>query len=292
MNINKYFYQDKAKFSYLSVQLLMIVLTGIFISGCNSDDEIFSTDRPVIDGWISSDSNPVVIFTSSFSGKDDNILSDKIIKYGKVTISDGEKEIILTAGAAKNYFPPFRYYNYEMKGIPGKTYKVTAEYKGMKAEADGYMFPATPIDSIEIKKIGSNDSLRAVTLYFTSPEDVPAYYYVTLQEGKRNSRPLPAMLGTIKVDNKKDKVSIPIFRPHTKVDSLMYVAYLREGESWIINLNRVDEKTYRFWRDYDNSVSLGNSPFLSNQNHIEGNVKGGYGIFSVQGTASLPLKIK
>lgn len=275
---------------------LWIALSAVGLMSCLSGcaDEMGESLAPsaVIDGWTDTYGYPVVLFTASFSPDGDNSISDKVIKWGKVEISDGEESAVLTAGPAKGYFPPYRYFSYSFQCQPGKEYTVTATYKDLKATATAYLPYPTPIDSVKVMPIEGNDSLRAATLYFTTPEDVPAYYYLTLQEAMVNSRPQPTMLGTLKVDKSGVVASIPIFHGKSRADSVKFVPQLKVGEKLIVRLNRVEEKVYEFWKDYDNSVTIGTSQFISGSGSISGNVDGGFGIFSAQGSSEWPFIVK
>lgn len=261
-------------------------------TGCLAEPEA-SMELPVIEGWFDSDGYPVVIFTSSLKPDDtDRSLAEKVIRWGVVKISDGENEVILTGAPAKDFFPPYRYYTTAMRGVPGKTYTVTADYRKLHASASCTMLPPTPIDSITVENIEGSDSLRAATLFFTSPPDVPAFYYVTVREKEKGARPLPALLGTLRAADAGRKMAIPVYHPKNLLDSAHYRPQLISGEELEVNLCRVTEEVYGFWCSYDNAVLTGNSQFLNNTAETNrGNIFGGYGIWSVQGTSHFYLTV-
>lgn len=267
-----------------------------YMTSCVSEPEPSRT-RPVIEGWINSDGYPVVIFTSSLNPEEkDQKISDRIITWGKVTISDGVDTVILTGGPDKTIFPPYRYYNFELKGKPGKTYYLTAKFEDLYAEAQCYMPEPTPIDSIIIRPIEGIDTLRSGTLYFTSPKDTPAYYYITILDLKHpeggDGRPLPAMLGTVKTTEGGKRFEVPIYNPKNQLDTTTFIPQLRPGQELAINLCRITEEVYNFWYNYDNSSLFGNSQFIKTDNPGEiGNIKGGYGVWSAQGISTLKIRV-
>lgn len=45
-------------------------------------------------------------------------IADNLVRWGKVTVSDGDTAIVLTGGYDKRHFPPFLYKTYDMVGAP------------------------------------------------------------------------------------------------------------------------------------------------------------------------------
>lgn len=267
-------------------------LLFILFTSCIADQP-YSEEKAVIDGWIDSDGYPSVIFTSSIvPGENNSSLVDKILRWGKVTISDGDTTIIMTGSPDNSYFPPYRYVTYQMEGKPGKTYKITADYADLHAEASCYMPEPTPILNIELKPIEGNDSLRYAELHFIAPDNCPAFYYVTMRDFDSGQRFLPTMLGTYKATEPSGLVSIPLMHPKNGLSTDPFVPQLKIGEKLEIKLCRITEEVYEFWNQYDNAVMFGGSQFINSSNSIHGNIKGGYGIWSAQGITTYYLNIK
>lgn len=256
------------------------------------DDNEPAYPSGVIDGWFCSNGYPVVIFTESIIPEQNGSLRDKLIQWGKVTISDGDREIVMTGGANSMMFPPYRYYTYEMKGVPGTTYTITAEYKNLKVRSRCTMPFPTPIDSIVIKPIEGNDTLNTGVLYYTAPDDCPAYYYLTMSDGNIKSRPYPTLMGSSMAEEPGKSMSIPVFMPKIRIDSVDYIPQLRKGMEASIHLNRVSKEVYDFWMAYDNMLTFGNNQFISSTESLPSNIEGGLGIWSVQGTSSRRFRVE
>ena len=266
----------------------------LLLSGCMSEPT-HGTAKAVIEGWIDSGGSPMVIFTASLSPDDEpQSIADKIIRWGKVTVSDGEQTIILTGGPDKNLFPPFSYYTYRLIGVPGRTYRITAEYEDLYAEASCTMPYPTPIDSLIVTPIEGNDSLRSATLCFTAPTDTPAYYYVTVRKEGRGTRPYPAMMGTVKALRPGENIRVPVFNAKNQLDTASFVPQLKVGQNLEIALCRVTEEVYNFWTTYENAVMFGGSLIIDNSTGSEsvGNIAGGYGVWSVQGVSKVVLEVE
>ena len=250
-------------------------------------------EKAVIDGWIDSDGFPTVIFTSSLNPGDNNLsVSDMVIKWGKVTISDGSQTIILTGSPDKNLFPPYKYVTYKMTGEPGKTYKITADYKNLHAEAECEMLPPTPILSVDLTPIEGNDTLRPGQLRFVTPASVPAYYYITMREYETRGRFNPTMLGTFKATEPSKEVTMPLFHPKNQLSSDDFEPQLKVGEKLEINLCRIPKEVFDFWMEYDNSVLFGGSQFIDTSHSVTGNIRGGYGIWSAQGVSTIVVEVE
>lgn len=262
------------------------------LASCIEEPPI-ATEKAVIEGWINSDGYPVVIFTSSISPDEEDItLSDKIIRWGKVTITDSVDSFTMTGGPDNDFFPPYRFISYQMKGEPGKTYKIRAEFKNLVAEAECTMPMPTPIDRVEVLPIEDNDSLRAATLYFTTPANCPSYYYLTIREAESGKQPLPAMLGTYKATTPGIEASIPILHSKNHLNDDIFVPQLKIGEKLEISLCRISEEVYEFWSAYDNAVLFGGNQFFDSAQSLHGNIQGGYGVWSAQGVSRTTLLVE
>lgn len=271
--------------------LLTVTILLTLVQGCDSaDDNAPASPLPVVEGWINSSGTPTVLFTTSIPAGDTTSIRDHMLTWAKVTISDGDKEVVMTGGPAGGFFPPFRYHTSEMTGVPGKRYRITADYKTFHAEAECVMPSPTPIDNIEIHPI-ENDSLFSVRLTFTAPSDVPAYYYISVTSDGIHSQPLPSMMGTTEVVTPGIQITLPVFRPRVITNTERYTSYFKKGERFIVSLNRVQPDVYAFWRIFSDQAMFGTNNFISTSESLPGNINGGLGIFSAQGASSEIVEI-
>ena len=274
------------------MSVTVVLCISAMVCGCDESGLEPSEPVAVIEGWLNSDGYPVVIFTESIVPEQSGSLRDKLITWGRVTISDGEREVVLTGGANQMMFPPYRYYTYDMKGEPGRTYTITAEYRNLKATATCRMPRATMIDSIVTHSIEGNDTLRTGVLYYTAPDDCPAYYYLTMSDGYSRSRPYATLMGTSMATTPGEVMSIPVFMPKLRVDSLTYVPQLKVGTEFTVHLNRVTAEVFEFWKAYDNMLTFGNNQFISSSVSLPTNIDGGLGVWSAQGSSSWRLRVE
>ncbi len=272
--------------------LALVILPILTSTSCTDDSAPSSPQRGVIQGTIDSDGYPQVFFSASIDPADEGSISDAVINWGKVTVSDGEREVVLTGRVDSDRLPPFRYYSFDMKGKPGKTYTVRADYLDIHLESTCTMQVPVPIDSLSFT-LADSPSQRATTLFLTSPEDVPAYFYITLSKADASAiLAPPGFMGTLCADRPRSRYSIPVLRPRQKIDTATYVAQLMVGEEWTIGLHRIDKAVYDFWVAYDNMLLTSNSPFLSSDVNLPTNVRGGFGVWSAQGSTYRSFRVE
>ncbi|MDE5660868.1 MAG: DUF4249 domain-containing protein [Muribaculaceae bacterium] len=273
---------------------LVIFLPAVMVlAGCSGDEPDMRADVPVIEAWIDSGGHPAVMFTSAITpDPEGGDLMDKMIRWGKVTISDGEREVIMTGARSTDHIPPYRYFTAEMLGEPHKTYRITADYKSMHAESVCYMYEPTPIDDITFTADSDNDTLRSTTLHFTAPADVPAYYYLTIRNSESTAGSLPALMGCKEATVAGEHVTIPVFNSKQNYKGEHFVAQLRVGQSAVVSLHRVPKEVYEFWRAYDDAVMFSENMLLGSNASLPTNIRGGLGVFSARATSSKFITVK
>lgn len=71
----------------------------LMLAACDTPADYSLDPQPVIEGWIDSDGYPNVIFTVAYSPEETDVsVADKLIRWGKVTVSDGSDTVVLTGG--------------------------------------------------------------------------------------------------------------------------------------------------------------------------------------------------
>lgn len=263
-------------------------------ASCNTGIETDYPQTLVVEGNIDSDGYPTVMVSKSISpGNQSEIgIEEALIRFAKVTISVDGKEYIMTGTYDKNYFPPFVYKNFDIKGIPGKTYHIKVEWQGNIAEASCLMPSAPAIQDVETKEIAGNDTLRQMSVTVI-PEDSVSFYHIRTGIKHKISVALPAFTGAVKVEGKQP-VKIPIFAPKTsfRTDKSKFTPQFRVGDTVLVKVCHVTKEVYEFWHDYDNNLTFGGSPLVSANNNLLGNVQNAYGVFSASGTAQAIVIVK
>lgn len=268
----------------------MAAVAGI-LTACDSAAPTQASDLPVIEGWIDSDGYPVVLFTRSLAPADGGEIADAMIRWGKVTISDGESTVVLTGGPSNKYFPPYRYHTDAIVGQPGRTYTITADYDDYHAQARSTMPEPTPIADISVSPLAGSDTLRSLALHFYAPADCPAYYYVNVRDADSGLRAYPAALSAMEVTQPQARVTIPLYMPKVGVDTISYQPNFRVGRKYVVELCRVGCVEYNFWRTYSDLVMFSGTSLIKSSVDISGNIAGGYGIWCARGVSRALVEV-
>lgn len=92
--------------------LFLISVMGLFTASCDISQD--SPDVPsglVVEGWIEDGGFPIVLLTRSMPVNeeylDPDTLNDYLVKWAKVSVTDGNDTVVLTGKYDKGYFPPF-----------------------------------------------------------------------------------------------------------------------------------------------------------------------------------------
>ncbi|MDE6513309.1 MAG: DUF4249 domain-containing protein [Muribaculaceae bacterium] len=269
--------------------LYLILVAAV---GCTANEEPEVMPKPVVEAWIDNGRHPQVLFTSTVTpDTDGGELADALLRWGKVTISDGENDYVMTGMRDNDYFPPYRYTTTELVGVPGTTYRITASYKQLRAEAVCTMHEPTRIDSITFSDCGV-DTLRAAMLHFTAPDDVPAYYYLTISDRAGSPVSLPCLLGWKECTVPNVAVAVAIMNSKQTVIGERFHPQLRLNGSYVVSLHRVEKPVYDFWRAYDDALLFGSNMLLGSVASLPSNINGGFGVFGARGTDTKAFIVK
>lgn len=254
-------------------------------SSCVSD-EIEYERKLVVEGWIDSEGQPVVILTTTINPdavKDEN-MNDVVVKWGKIVIDDGEKNIVLSGTPDRNYFPPYIYTDFSFVGVPGKTYTIKASYNGMEASATSTMMPPPSIDSVSFKA-DPVENRKNVYVHFKPDvrDDSKAYYKVFVMQKGRDRRFLPGFMGDVVADRNMKSISLPVCRGKSGIDTLDYYSSFERGDTVLVKLARMERKAYEYWIDYENAITIGGSTVLSSTYTVRTNMDGGLGYWFAYG---------
>jgi hypothetical protein len=252
----------------------------------------------VVEGWIEHDRAPIVLLstTVSIDGsiKDNSDLKDHIIRWGKVTVSDGEKEVILTGKKDDRYFPPYIYTTSRLKGEAGKTYYLTVEYGGRTVKSYTTIPDPVPLEYIRCERISNNktDSAEKYVIIggLKDNPETKDYYKVFTKVHGRDSTFESSFLGLIndaiiteeiheipinKSTNLSGKIGHP-FEPNKVVQ---------------IKFCTLDQKSWEYWTDFEEIQSLSRNPFFPITTDIRSNIQGGLGYWAGYGSTYYTVRI-
>lgn len=267
---------------------IITVLAAAFINfGC---DKAYIPDpipQIVVEGWIEANGYPVVILTSSVPiGKEvreNESINDYVINWGKVTISDGENDVVLIGKRDNDYFPPYIYTTSEMKGVAGKSYSIKVEYSGRTVTATTTIPDPVYLEYIKVKKSDKKDSyyLTGVLKDNTQTKD---YYKSFVRRINKDSTYRPSFMGLINDDIISEKiVEIPI---NNGISTILEKEenFFSHDDVVLVKFCTMDEQSYLYWSDFDAIYSLSRNPFFPVSSKIRSNVIGGLGYWAGYGS--------
>ncbi len=273
------------------LSLIAVIAAALFSVSCGDDaPESLPVPKPVIEGWIDSDGYPRVIFTLAFTAGEENItIADKMIRWGRVTISDGDRTVVMTGGPDNDLFPPYSYYTYEMKGEPGRTYTITAGYRGVYATAVCRMPQPPEVTELRQIPIEGNDTLRAVSVSIVNNSDETAYYHVATRVIPFERRFLPSVMGCVEAAPGQT-VELPVLRGKTSVTPGDFVPQLPSKRLVMLRVEHVTREVFLFWQAFNESTMFGGSQFVGHNTSLPGNIDRGFGVWSAQGSVILRIE--
>lgn len=264
-------------------ELSLLGILIFLLNTCNNYeyDKEPDTSIMVVEGWIEDGGFPVVMLTRPLFLSDDwqyiDSLSDYIIRWAKVTISDGTDSVVLTGKYDKGYFPPYIYTTGWMKGEAGKTYVLTAEYRDLRASAVTTI-PSSPDNcSFKVERCADSDTLYQIKLHFTDNPVQKDYYQVFTRVGGKAKQYLVSYLGSIDDAVLEKETDVFAYRGHQKLLNYDYNPYFMLDDTVSIKFAQVDSVSFRIFDDYTKMLSLSDNMFLSTSTNIESNIVGGYG---------------
>lgn len=272
----------------------------LVIAACNDDMNFEITDpddRIVIDGWIENGQYAKVLLTRNspyFSSVDSSSIRDLVLTRAKVSLSDGERSEVLILRRNEEYFPPFVFQGNEIKGIPGKTYTITAEYGGRKAWAHTSIPVSVGLDTVYFKPEADNDSLGSLFLEFTDPSEIKNYYRVlTRRQGKDPRYYSSTIMGIDDQFFNGQKFGFSIRKaPETFLSSDIN-EYYKLGDTVSIKFCTIDKEHYEFWSSFQDEVFNSSNPFATSLTVIKSNIEGdGLGIWGGYGVSHYSFIVK
>lgn len=258
----------------------LLGLTLLLLGSCGDDMPERGTPQLVVDGWIDDGGFPVVLLTTSLpvttQGENIEEAWRFVVGTASVTVSDGEREVALTARVDRRYYPPFVYTTGELRGQAGRSYRLHVEWEGGEAEATTTLPATMPPANMEIKKCAESDTLYELTASFHNPPGEHRYYKAFTRPADERSYYRSAFMGTYDGSLLSEDARIAIFRGHD-VSLRNFTPYFVSGERILVKLCAIDRPAFDFWKSYEDMVSLSRNPLFPVTVNLRGNVRGALG---------------
>lgn len=257
----------------------MMMLSLLLLSGCTKD--VMQEDKPVlvVEGWIDAGGYPVVMLSTSVLVFDDQYiddLNDHVIRWAKVTVSDGEQEVVLTGKADKRYMPSYIYTTGKLKGESGKTYRLTVSFEDYYAEAETTIPEPVEVDSFWMQQVEGKEEYQLMANLKNLVHE-KGYYKFFVKVHDEDDILLPSFLGTINGEMLTGESNISVLQPY-KLEMDKYTPYFALFDEVSVKFAQMDSVTYEFWKVNDELQIL--NPMYSN---LRTNIRGGIGYWAGYG---------
>lgn len=275
-------------------QIIIWTFLCFFVVSCKEEYAAIGEKTLVVEGWIDSGDYPVVLVTTSvpISDKEQQLedVDEYLLKWAKVTISDGEELVTLTGKVDTCYMPPYIFTTGKMKGIPGRTYQLTVSYKDLYAEAETTIPNPLSIDSFAVSQV-ENDSLYQLKAYFQDNETEENFYKFFIRIKGQDEVMRPTFLGTISDEVLNNRAEVSIYQP-LRLFYEEYTPFYHRDDSVAVKFSHMDKGAYQFWKKYDELQSFSGVMFFPYTNSLPSNIKGGIGYWFGYGSTTYYLDLK
>ena len=274
--------------------IIYVMSVLILIVGCSDVELPSSQPEIVVEGWIEEGGFPVVIVTTSVpvntEYQDWDILEEHLIRWAKVSVSDGEREVVLTGKVDKDYFPPYVYTTARMRGESGKKYSLKVEYSGRVETAETTSPAKVPLKYVKVVKkedgygiVAGMDNRQTKDYYrfFSRVQDVDSTYMPSFL-GLIDDSVLSDGINEISVNSSFNADWVTMDRPAT---------HFLEDDVVYLRLSTMDEAAFNYWVDYDDIISLSNNPFFPVSKKIRSNISSGMGYWAGYGSSYYKVSI-
>ena len=261
-------------------RLLFPLLLVFFCLGCEETEVKQAPVQLVVEGWIDSGGFPIVKLTTtvpiSKRLQSTDSLDRFLLRWAKVTVSDGTREVVLTGMSHRDYFPPYIYTTSDMRGEVGKTYTLRVDFQNFHAHAVTTSPKPVALTSIRAEELSHFPGWYKLRVGFTDNPATTDYYKVFVRQyghskdfhstylGTYNDRLLPTQ-ASILVNNSRQNVANP------------NATFFKRYELVTIKFCHIDSVSYEFWKSMDDYHGEGRNPLFNSMQNIRTNIHGGLG---------------
>lgn len=270
---------------------IICLLCAVHFTSCTEDDIITLPPQMVVEGWIDAEGFPMFFLskTLAVTSERENVgaVKDYVIKWAKVTVSDGEREVVLTGIYDSKVFPPYVYTTGEMRGEVGKRYKLTVEYEDFYAES----YTVIP-EPVVVEHIYIDENNKIVTVITDNLEEKNYYKFFVRVAGRdamyysSNTAAIDDDEYTFPAEIKLDIPSLNVYDPEKRYYKL------KKGDVVYVKYAQTDSLAYSFWNNYMNLVDIGRNPYFKYNNNPCSNVNGALGYWFGYGSTEYRLVVR
>ncbi|MBB2151329.1 DUF4249 domain-containing protein [Pedobacter gandavensis] len=261
--------------------LLWIGLISLFYACKKEVNPGLYKPKFVVEGWIEEGDFPYVILTHNlpfFTAVDSAQLAEVIIRYAKVTVSNGTETEVLTATTDKRYFPYFLYRGTSLRGKVGGKYSLKVEYAGNTLTAETEIPNPVSIDSLWFVEKPKNKRQLNVQI-MDAPNEVNYYrLYSKLEKETVFTPTLMANHDDLFFNGKM--LEMQVNRGAANNLTSKHDPYYEAGDTVLVKLSAVPASGYVFWKSLQDELMNGSNPLAGSAKALATNINGpGVGVW-------------
>lgn len=272
--------------------LVSLLSAAVLCLSCSTHEETTGAEGFVVEGWIDSGRFPEVKVTRTLSlytgGMSVDSLDKCIERWARVAVCDGERTVVLTGKPDRNRFPPYIYTTGEMRGEAGKTYTLTVETSdGQYAEAVTTIPEPVLLDSFSVERVPGNDTLCQLYGYTRNRSKCKLFTRVVGLDGEYKS----SYLGLYDVGMIGEDGKVTISRGRTNLKK-NFTPFFSSGDTVLVKFSAIDSVAFRFWRGFEDMVSLSRNPLFPVTKNLQTNMKGALGYWFGYGSSFYSVRLR
>lgn len=260
-------------------KIAVLFLLVLFVIACEKqpiNNREGYNPKFVVEGWIEEGGYPYVMLTHNlpfFTAIDSNQLNEVVIRWAKVSVSDGVKTEILTGMKDDRYFPPYGYKGSEIKGEAGKSYTLKIEYAGNILTAETTIPKKAKLDSIWFtpKENGLKQQLNV--RFSDDVTDTNFYRLFTRTNEDQIFYPSLLSVQTDKYFNGK-QFSLQVNRGPKNNLKIRNEAFFNTGDTIYVKFSAIPKTAFDFWSSFNDEVLNSSNPLIGSTGKINHNING------------------
>jgi len=270
---------------HIFLTIAAIVLTLV---ACSDDDNSSEEQQVVVEGWIEDGEFPVVKLSSTIPLTDKyqslDSLGRYILRWQRITISDGSQTVTLSGKIDERYFPPYIYTTTDMRGQTGRTYRLTIHRTDMPdITAETTIPESVPIDSFSTEIFDGNPTRRSIYAHTTIPPYPITYYKVFTRQKAESQDYLSSFLGVMRSDMIPADGRISVQPGRTNFEK-NYIPYYNVGDTVFVRFAQIDSISYEYWRSFEDMLSLSRNSLFPTTKNMPGSLPDALGYWQGLGS--------
>ena len=275
--------------------LLLFLFIFMFLA-CEGDIGETPSSELVVEGWIEEGGHPTVLLSFTIPIKEEYTSFDSIgqyvIRWGKVSVSDGNQTVVLSGKYDAGYYPPFVYTSTSMIGVSGRSYTLEADFNGYHATAVTTIPKSVALDSVYSSPLGDNDTLRTVHAVFRTNVNEQRYFKLFTRSATDGQQYFSSSMGILDAATLGSTADVPVYRGMKITNHEDYDSHFVVGDTVIVKLCTLDEQSYNYWKDWSNSEEFSANPLFGVTYNPRSNILGGVGYWCGYGQSQRVIIIK